>query len=384
MKMRWFRAGDLLLIPGILIGLLILWSHFSPYFKEHFMKPPPSGEVRGPGILSLLQRPMAAYYEISTDEPVVAIIGQGESAIATAVSPDGRFIATGHGLDSEIRISDVRKKRVVEVIALWSGGIEELAYSPDGRYLVSGRDFMAQAPTSNSVDIWDAQTGALVRQIAGPSPPLCTENDVKGLTFSPDSLHLAVGYSRGMKSSASIRIYEFPNGTLSSLMQQSDVVAGGLAIIPEKGLLVYGGYGQQFHIHDLKTGKRIKQLITNASDTNAVTREGRYLISGTSDLKLVVRDLETGKTMMTLTGPKGHFRRLAVSPDGRYVATDNDDGFRLWDLKEGKMLRELKAHPSRIISWVGFDPAGRFLVAGGGFWVTVWDFRKLIERREAK
>ena len=382
--MKWFRARDLLLIPGILIGLLILWSHFYPYFVEHFMKPPPSGEVRGPGILSLLQRPMAAYYELSTDEPVIAIIGQGESAIATAVSPDGRFIATGHGLDSKIRISDVSKKRVVEVIALWSGGIEELAYSPDGRYLVSGRGFMAQAHNSNSIDIWDAQTGALVCQIAGPAPPLCTENDVKGLTFSPDGRHLAVGYSSGMKSSASIRIYEFPNGTLSSLMQQSDVVAGGLAIIPEKGLLVYGGYGQQFHIHVLKTGKRIRQIFTNASGTTAATRDGRYLVSGTSDLELVVRDLETAKPVMTLTGPAKHFRRLAISPDGRYVATDNDDGFRLWDLQEGEILRELKAHPSRIISWVGFDPAGRFLVAGGGHWVTVWDFRKLIEQNSTK
>jgi WD40 repeat protein len=382
--MKWFRARDLLLIPGILIGLLILWSHFSPYFKEHFMKPPPSGEVRGPGILSLLQRPMAAYYELSTDEPVIAIIGQGESAIATTISPDGRFIATGNGLDNRIRISDVSKKRVIEVIALWSGGIEKLAYSPDGRYLVSGRGFMAQGPTSNSVDIWDAQTGALVSQIAGPAPPLSDKNDVTALAFSPDGSHLAVSYSGGMKSDAPIHIYEFPNGNLLSLMQQSNEVAGGLAIIPEKGLLVYGGYGQLFHVYDLKAGKRIKQIFTNASHANVATRDGRYLVSGTSDQELVVRDLETGKPVMTLTGPKGYFRKLALSPDGRYAATFTDDGFRLWDLKEGKILRELKAHPSRIISWVGFDPEGRYLVAGGGFWVTVWDFRKLIEQDRAK
>ena len=54
-----------------------------------------------------------------------------------------------------------------------------MAFSPDGRYLVTGRG------SSGVVDVWDAQEGKPVGTLG------THEREIRGLVFSPDSKHLA-------------------------------------------------------------------------------------------------------------------------------------------------------------------------------------------------
>ena len=125
----------------------------------------------------------------------MAIIRQDIPAQVGAISPDGKYIATGGSIIAHVAISSVEKKRIIRKFAVNYGIVTAVAFSPDGRYLATGRGFMPHASHNESVNIWDAESGRLIRNLPGPAGPKRIENDVKSVAFSPDSRYLAVGYS---------------------------------------------------------------------------------------------------------------------------------------------------------------------------------------------
>lgn len=72
------------------------------------------------------------------------------------------------------------------------------------------------------------------------------------------------------------------------------------------------------------------------------------------------------KLRHTLRGHTHNVYRMALSPDGRFLATPSEDKtVRLWDVKSGQFLQTLK-HQAAVIC-VGWSPDGATLVTGDGF-----------------
>jgi WD40 repeat protein len=61
---------------------------------------------------------------------------------------------------------------------------------------------------------------------------------------------------------------------------------------------------------------------------------------------------------------KGYIRAVAVSPDGRLIATGGNDNFvRVWSAADGTLVKELAGHPRHVYN-VAFHPSGTALVSG--------------------
>jgi WD40 repeat protein len=109
----------------------------------------------------------------------------------------------------------------------------------------------------------------------------------------------------------------------------------------------------------------------------------RFAVSGSYDRKLVWWDLDSRRPVRTVEGAHEKWiRNLALSPDGRILASVADDMVcRLWDADEGKLLRELRGHqpitpndfPSMLFS-CSFSPDGKLLATADKIGhIVVWD-----------
>jgi RNA polymerase sigma factor (sigma-70 family) len=141
------------------------------------------------------------------------------------------------------------------------------------------------------------------------------------------------------------------------------------------------------HVYDLKTGKPVRQLIKRGHPAIvhavALSADGKRAVTGgTSIPSLRVWDVETGKELRQFEGVRDCVLRLALSPDGKFVAAGhaahmngNHPGIlRLWDLDTGKEIKTLKGHKRQINS-VAFSPDGKRLLTTGDHTVRLWDVK---------
>jgi WD40 repeat protein len=362
---------------GIALELLSLWM--SPTIPNELTPPPATGEVR-PVPYSRFDRMISAWHELTTFEPVVAIIRQDVNAQTGAISPDGQYIATGGSTLRDVALSSVAEKRIVKKFAIRHGNIWAVAFSPDGRYLATGRGFMAHFPHNESVNLWDVQSGRLVRNLPGPAGPSTILNDVTSLSFSPDSRYLAVSYHP--QPGNSIYLFEVESGKRVRAMQSPRSAFGPIVFFDDGKRMGCMGYSFQFDVFDVETGERGQNISEPA--LYALSPDGRYLAKATSkDNTLRIIERMTGREVRVLGTAKGYHRVLAYSPDARYLAASSDDGLRIWDATEGKLVATLTAQPDHVSHWIGFDQEGQYFAAVCGWYVVVWNFQKLISARQA-
>ena len=358
---------------GIALELLSLWM--SPTIPEEQTLPPATGEVRTVPY-SRFDRMISAWHELTTFEPVVAIIRQDVNAQTGAISPDGQFIATGGSTLRDTAISSIPEKRIVSKFAIDHGNIWAVAFSPDGRYLATGRGFMGNIPHNESVNIWDAQSGRLIRNLAGPAGPGMGENDATALAFSPDSRYLAVRYFPQRDGGDNVHLFDVESGKRVRTMHPSLCPRGFLTFFDGGKYLGCPGLGDELDVYDVASGKRVQRI--SAQALYAISPDGRYLAKATSaDKTLRIIERMTGREVMVLGNAKGYHRVLAYSPDGRYLASSSDDGLKIWDTTAGKPVATLTAQPDHVSHWIGFDQKGRYFAAVCGWYVVVWDFQKL-------
>jgi WD40 repeat protein len=108
----------------------------------------------------------------------------------------------------------------------------------------------------------------------------------------------------------------------------------------------------------------------------AVSPDGKHLATGGYDGIIRIWDTEAGRFERALVGHDSYVYGLAWSPDGNYLASAGSFNAtaRVWEAKTGLCVRVLKGHKG-YVSHVAWSPDGsRLLTAGGtsGF-ITLWD-----------
>mgnify|MGYP003577785387 CR=1 FL=1 len=93
--------------------------------------------------------------------------------------------------------------------------------------------------------------------------------------------------------------------------------------------------------------------------------------------------METGRNLEIWKGQQGRALALAISPDGRLLASGGDDRtIRLWEVPTGRELARWEAHRLGVTA-LAFSHNGRMLASSGSDSVVkLWDL-PLIRRELA-
>jgi WD40 repeat protein len=259
------------------------------------------------------------------------------------------------------------------------------AFSPDGRWLAwLGHDGV--------VRLRDVATGKEVRNFPAnppaPAPGQAAGNRVSTLAFSPDGRTLLAGYhvaqqlvpdlGRGFGTG----LAPVPSGPLQvpvclwevaagKLRQQFDLSMPAGSSGHPGGLLLEGQGKIRFDFQFLPGG---------GSVTGAwFAPDGRSVALGTGTT-IYVYDLLKGKISRQFEAGLTSGQALALSPDGKYLATAGMDGtVGLSEVASGRDLGPLRGHLGQL-SCVAFSPDGKSLAsAGTDTTVLIWDLAALRE-----
>jgi WD40 repeat protein len=231
-------------------------------------------------------------------------------------------------------------------------------FSPDGR-------FIAVAKLTGGATVWDGRTGDRVRDFQAPSGRW----GQMGLAFSRDGRRLALG---GMDGIA--RAWEVETGDELAVGRGHTLAEIGLAACTVGLLGSPGGAGPLLAASALFPGRDPTGAITAL----ALSPDGRRLATvagGISGVFGRIWDCETGQEVARFDVRKARINKLAFSPDGRRLAgaAMGTEDVRQWDATSGQELLPLRGH-RRYTSDLAFTPDGRRLITvGADKTVRVWD-----------
>ena len=319
----------------------------------------------------LWSRDMLCAWDKATGKETLAVTLKGRHT-AAAFSADGKWIAAG-SYDGMVKVWDVaayKEKLTLNTFEAKKSDtsasrkdIRLMAFSPDGKQIVSGSD-------DGAVDVWDAATGKWTfgNQIR--------DDPAYSIAFSPDARLIAWGSNFGLVHVLDVTTRKqrtFGHWTNNARVRSLVFSLDGQRIVSAGG----GGNGHEpgeINVWDVATGKETLTLKGHTASVVSVafSPDGARVASTSTDMTLKVWDVATGRDPLRLDGWARLDRSVAFSPNGKRVALcTNGAGVKVWDAATGRELLWLKG-PDALS--VAFSPDGE-RIASGGFQKTVkvWD-----------
>ena len=295
------------------------------------------------------------------DNPNVSVqLEHAKGVNSVAFSPDGKYILSG--VWDGIRLWDVSSGTEATTFKGVSVYVLSVAFSPEGKYVLSGS-------SDKSLKLWDVSTGKEIRNLKGHS------DWVRSVTFSPDGQ-----YVLSASDDSTIKLWNVSTGEEVKTLNWHTAGVASVAFSPDGRYVLSGGRDytaadkflkKYVGKHSLRLGEVTKRnggkIFKGHSDwinSVAFSPEGQYILSGSSDGTLKLWNVSTGKEVKTFKGHSDGVRSVAFSPDGKYALSGSDDRtIKLWDVTTGKTLRTLEGHSSYISS-VAISQDGKSAVSG--------------------
>ena len=311
--------------------------------------------------------PTGAIAQINIDEGPINAIAYSQSANRLAVAAA-----------ESIHIYDGDTYKKLTVFAGHTDSVLALAFSPNGKLLVSGS-------SDETLCLWNADTGELLRTREEHTGP------VNAVAFSADGEKF---WSGGQEDPA-IRSWFSTDGgkaskkveTLVEIMKPTDVYTATVfssdgETIVRASTATFPAMGDGFLI--FLSGVYDSIILAGHSDpVNVLTLyvKSEILATGSADKTVQLWNIESDdptKPLHILAEHTGSITAMDFSANGKFLASGSSDKtIRLWDVATGQHLHTLTGHTGEIgaVAFLG-DKA---LASGSSEGtVLIWDLDKIV------
>jgi len=271
-------------------------------------------------------------------------------AAAVAVSPDSSLFVTSPGRN-RVTVWRARDLAVVAELRGPCGGVQSLAFSHDGRFVVATGD-------GAETVVWNVRTRK-VHALLGPA-----KGGNIGVNFSSDDQ--IVGTAGG---DGSVRLYDLRTGRrLARLSTPGNGTLQDLDFSADGRWVAAAGLGEKIYVWNLRT-RSLKWAIDHGQLIFAIrfSADGKEIVTGDVKGNVDFWDPDTGRQIgREIGGQNGAVISVTFSPDGSDVLTTSSDGkVRLIDVATGKLVGA-PLPGADAGGWGTYFPNGKEVVAT--FW----------------
>jgi WD40 repeat protein len=272
--------------------------------------------------------------------------GHSFSVSSLAYSPDGRFVVSGSA-DSSVKIWDLEQGREMFTLPEHEGPVRSVAYSPDGKRVVSGS-------ADYTIRLWDAGTGEELKTLTGHS------NVVNSVAYSPDGRSFVSG-----STDRTVKVWDAESGRALRTFFGHSRWVNDVCYSPDGRTIASASADSTVKLWNAENGDLLRTLSGHAGEALTVrfSPNGQLVASGSADSTVIIWDALTGRELRTLAGHEGAARTLAFSPNGRHIASASsvDSTIRIWDAETGLQVRSFGIVGVETLS---YSPNGRQLASG--------------------
>jgi len=253
--------------------------------------------------------------------------------------PDRKMLLTG-AEDGNARLWDATAGRLIGKPMAHPRSLVSVAFSPDAKALVT-------VCADDQVRIWDAATDSPI------GAPMAHPRPVLAVAFSPDSKTLLTGAADGVA-----RRWDAATGTPLGIPMFHPGPIDSLAFHPDGKAVLIGGRDGTVRLWELGTGGDVEHPLGEGPSRPRVvfSTDGKTFFDGKW-----LRQVATGRPILTALASGSQMRALALSPDGKTLFTGSDEGGNLWDGTTGTRIGAPLV-TQEIITSAAFAPDGRTLV----------------------
>jgi WD40 repeat protein len=277
------------------------------------------------------------------------LVGKGGDVSSLAFSPDGKRLVSGRR-DGTLQVWDTASNKPIgEPMTGHGGSVNSVAFSRDGERIVSGS-------ADTTLRLWNVQSRLPIGEpMAGHS------GDVLSVAFSPDGRLIASGGADSTlqlwATDTRLQVAELPSG--------SERPVSSVAFSPD-GRRFVSASGSTLQFWDTATRTQIGEPLqghTAAVKQVVYSGDGTRIASGGDDKTIRIWDAATGVPVgEPLVGHDTSITGLSFEPDGSRIASSSYDGtLRVWDARGAQVFRGYQD----VVTSVDFSPDGKWLVSAG-------------------
>jgi WD40 repeat protein len=296
---------------------------------------------------------------VAQEKLVRTLRGHEQIVQRVAFSPDGRQIVSG-SWDRTVKLWDVKADDDL-ILRSPAERVHAVSFFPDGQH----RQRLVSGEPGGAIRLWQARTGEELRTFYHPL--------LRSLTVSRDGKRLASGSGNGTvrlwDADTGKRLFTFPGRTTGVYIGGVDAAFG-----PQDRWLALASPDDTITLYDTITFEPLQKLRGHTKEVTgvAVSPDGARIASCSGDDTLRLWDVPSGRELWWQRLEAG--KCLAFSRDGRRIVAGTDRGLiQVWDVASGNKELDLRGHADAVRS-VAFSPDGKRVLSGGNDQtIRLWD-----------